>query len=227
MFPDPPSYKQDQNEILVYSIRTLLAMFKTPRYPNNHAAAYCFAILQDAQPRTLQIAQQSGLLQTVCALIEDCCKQLASLKQQHVGEQLAEPAYSECKARVKKFQSLATTYYIIVTGFLNSNAIRDLKEELLSDISRQHPHLHKLVAKATLVLDSAPPTLETPPPKEASTDAKPPPDEEDDDDDELEEAAQQTVEIANDAKTDPDVSMDATEAPSEPFHLKRRPSRRR
>eukprot|EP01083_Nonionella_stella_P292254 994051_1 len=153
VFPNPSVYKQDQTEILLYSIKKLLEMFNSKRYPNNHAAAYCFAILQDAEPRTICIAQESGLLQSMCNLIEECCKHLGELRSKYVDRDLDEKIYTECKSNIKKYQSLVTTYYIIITGFLNKKAIRTLKENLLEDINRTHPYLYKCVTTQIAALD--------------------------------------------------------------------------
>merc|ERR1711933_567177 len=44
-------------------------------------------------------------------------------------------------------------YYIIITGFLNQKAIRKLKECLLNDVNKTHPHLYKNVTAAIANLD--------------------------------------------------------------------------
>merc|ERR1711933_104063 len=44
-------------------------------------------------------------------------------------------------------------YYIIITGFLNKKAIRKLKECLLNDVNKTHPHLYKNVTAAIANLD--------------------------------------------------------------------------
>merc|ERR1712110_1030045 len=110
IFPNPLSYQQNQGEILMFCIRALLQRLNTSKYPNYHCAAYCFAILQDSEPRTIQIAQESGLLQTICALIEECCQKLQTLKSENVEKGLDEKVYAEKKGEIKKYQSLLTTY---------------------------------------------------------------------------------------------------------------------
>ncbi|ETO02067.1 hypothetical protein RFI_35369, partial [Reticulomyxa filosa] len=114
--------KEDCDEILDVAVEHLIKMCTQrstkQRSMVDHYGCYSLAVLQDIEPKVLSIAwHKYKSFATIMSLINSQCKELK------VQDNLS----NKNLTAIKQMQSRITTYFIIVAGFLDSNARERLK----------------------------------------------------------------------------------------------------